>query len=126
MTGSGDGSHLDFGFSKVGMTCQQGMSGCAGELDSPHSRARAAAEEATTHLTQAALLEKSVKSRLALATDHFNRSPSRGFDYLQVGLDDGFHDQLSLLVAGAAIPHCRLPAVLLEGMWPELMPGMLL
>ena len=61
------------------------MVGClAGEVDSPHSRQRAAAEEAAELLTQAALLEKAVKSRLALATDHFNRSPSKGFDYLQV------------------------------------------
>ena len=58
--------------------------GCAGEVDSPQTRSRAAAEEATWQLTQAALLEKAIKSRLALATDHFNRSPAKGFDYLQV------------------------------------------
>ena len=55
----------------------------AGESDSPKTRARVAAEEQEWHQAQAALLEKAVKSRLALATDHFNRSSSKGFDYLQ-------------------------------------------
>ena len=74
----------------------------AGDVDSPQSRARAAAEEATGQLTQAALLEKSVKSKLALATDHFNRSPSKGFDYLQVASCTPFIQNALFLVTYTA------------------------
>lgn len=56
----------------------------AGELDSPHAKAEAGAEEASNLALSTALLEKHLKSKLALAADHFNRSPSKGLDYFQV------------------------------------------
>ena len=56
----------------------------AGELDSPHAKAEAGAEEAATLALSTALLEKHLKSKLALAADHFKSSPSKELDYFQV------------------------------------------
>ena len=57
---------------------------CTGELDSPHARAEAGAEEAANLALGTALLEKHLKSRLAVAADHFNRSPVKGLEYFRV------------------------------------------
>lgn len=55
-----------------------------GELDSPHSRAKAKADEERKIAIETALLEKVLKSRLATATEHFNLDAKKAFLYLQV------------------------------------------
>ena len=56
----------------------------AGDLDSPHARAKAKVEQERQLMIETALLEKLLKNKLSVAAEHFNRDYKKGFQYLQV------------------------------------------
>lgn len=53
-------------------------------MESPKTKARAQANELRRCAAETALLEKHLKTKLAVAADHFNRDYRKGFQYLQV------------------------------------------
>ena len=62
------------------------MCAITGEMDSPHAKAKAKANEDRRTAIDTALLEKILKNRLSTAAEHFNLDAKKAFLYLQVGL----------------------------------------
>lgn len=56
----------------------------AGDLESPKAKSKARTNEARRGQVETALVEKHLKTKLAVAADHFNRDYRKGFQYLQV------------------------------------------
>jgi hypothetical protein len=56
----------------------------AGDLESPKAKSKARSDEARRGQVETALVEKHLKTKLAVAADHFNRDYRKGIQYLQV------------------------------------------
>eukprot|EP00884_Botryococcus_braunii_P022699 jgi/Botrbrau1/9112/Bobra.0305s0016.2 len=68
-----------------------------GDLESPKAKSKARTNEARRGQVETALVEKHLKTKLAVAADHFNRDYRKGIQYLQsLGLLDAELDPTSV------------------------------